>query len=76
MVRRHHAAALYIKQTVIYYICPRIMTGVNVPATVGMSTTVGEMSTTVGVMSATVGECLQQGRMSATVGKFNMVSEI
>ena len=32
------------------------MTEVNVSATVGMSTTVGEMSATVGEMSATVGE--------------------
>ena len=30
------------------YIYPRIMTKVNVSATVGMSTTVGEMSATVG----------------------------
>ena len=44
--------------TSIYYIYPRIITEVNVSATMGMSATVGEMSATVGGMSATVGECL------------------
>ena len=53
--------------TVIDYIYPRIMTEVNVSATVGMSVTVGEMSATVGEMSAIAGE------MSATVGKLNMI---
>ena len=48
--------------TSIYYINPRIMTEINVSATVG------EMSATVGEMSATGG-----GGMSATVGKLNMV---
>ena len=37
----------------MYDIYPRLMTKVNVSATVGMSATVEEMSTT-------VGECLQQ----------------
>ena len=36
------------------------MTEVNVSATVGMSTTVGEMSATVGEMFTAVGECSQQ----------------
>ena len=45
MVRRHHAATLYIKR---------------LSATVGMSVTVGEASATVGEMSVTVGGCLQQ----------------
>ena len=40
----------------IYSIYPRVMTEVNVSATVGMSTTMGEMSATVGEISATVGE--------------------
>ena len=48
----------------MYYIYPRVMTEVNVSATVGeMSATVGEMSATVGEMSGTVWE------MSATVGE-------
>ena len=53
--------------TSIYYIYPRIMTEVNVPAAVGMSVTVGGNVRGSGRMSATVGE------MSATVGKLNMV---
>ena len=51
---------LCISKQLIYNIYPRIMTKVNVSATVGMSATVGEMSATVGEMSATVGECLRQ----------------
>ena len=39
-----------------YHIYTRIMTKVNVSATVGLSATVGEMSATVGEMSATVGK--------------------
>ena len=39
----------------VYIIYTRIMTEVNVSATVGMSATVGELS-------ATVGECLRQWR--------------
>ena len=58
----------------MYYIYLRTTTEVNVSATVGMSTAVGEMSTTVGEMSAIVGECPQQwGEMSTTVVKLNMV---
>ena len=41
----------------MYYIYPRVMTGVNRSATVEMPV---EMSATVAEMSATVGECLQQ----------------
>ena len=40
----------------IYYIYPRVMTEVNVSATVGMSTTVGEQSATVGEMFALAGK--------------------
>ena len=47
----------------MYYIYLRVMTEVNVSATVEMSATVGYMSATVGEMSATVGE------MSAIVGE-------
>ena len=43
------------QKTLIYNIYPRIMTKVNVSATVGMSATVWEMS-------ATVGECPRQWR--------------
>ena len=50
------------QKTLIYNIYPRIMTKVNVSATVGeMSATVGEMSATVGEMSATVGKCPNSG---------------
>ena len=60
--------------TFIYYIYPRIMTEMNVSATVGMSATVGEMSVTVGEMYVTVGGmCATVGEISATVGKLNMV---
>ena len=40
----------------MYSIYPRVMTEVNVSATVGMSATVGEMSATVGEIFATVGK--------------------
>ena len=48
------------QKNVIDYIYPRIMTEVNVSATVGMFVIVGEMTVTVGEMSATVEECPQQ----------------
>ena len=51
--------------TSIYHIHPRVMTEVDVSATVGMSATVGEMSATMGEMSVTVFE------ISATVGKWS-----
>ena len=60
MVGRHHATTLYVKRPLIHIIYTRIMTKVNVSATVGMSATVGEMVATVGGMSATVGECPRQ----------------
>ena len=47
------------QKTLIYDIYPRLMTKVNVSATVGQwgkSATVGEMSATVDEMSATVGK--------------------
>ena len=53
MVGRHYAITLYIKKK-MYDIYPRLLTKVNVSATVGVSTTVEEMSATVGEMSATV----------------------
>ena len=62
MVHRHHAATT------------RMITEVNVPATVGMSVTVGEIICNSEGNVRTVGECPQQwGDMSATVGKLNMV---
>ena len=54
MVCRHHAATLYIKR-LIDYIYPRVMTQVNVSATVGMSAIVGENVHNSGGMSSTVG---------------------
>ena len=60
------------KMTLIYHMYPRIMTEVNVSATVGMSATVGEihMSATLPTVGKTFCNC---GGMSATVGKLNMV---
>ena len=51
MVGKHHAITLYIKKKKIYDIYPRLMTKVNVSATVGMSATVDEMSATVGKLN-------------------------
>ena len=51
------------QKTLIYYIYPRIMTKVNVSATVGMSATVGGNVRNSGGMSATV------GKMSAAMGE-------
>ena len=55
------------QKTLIYDIYPRLMTKVNVSATVGNVCDSGGMSATVGEMSTTVEE------MSATVGKLNML---
>ena len=54
----------------IYYIHPTIMTGLNMPATVGMSATVEEKSVIVEEMSVTMEE------MSTTVDKLNMFKTI
>ena len=48
--------------TLIYYIYPRVMTEVNVSATVGMSATVEEMSATVGKLNMIYE--IQEGRLS------------
>ena len=48
------------QKTLINDIYPRLMTEVNVSATVGMSATVDEMSVTVGECLQQWGKCLRQ----------------
>ena len=62
------------EMNLIYYMYPRIMTEVNVSATVGMSATVGgNVRNSRGNVRDNVGMSTTVGEMSATVGKLYKV---
>ena len=78
LIKREFELSGLRNRGVLLYIYPRVMTEVNVFATVEMSATVGEMSATMGEMSATVGGGMSAtvGEMSTTVGTLNMVRNL